>query len=158
MQSFLHSPLIFLTPFPCGSAGKESACNAGDLGSISGLGRSPGEGEWQPTPVFWPGELHGLYRPWGCKESNTTEWLSLTQINGRGSSPEPGKPSVREESVVFEESKGGCLDQSWESERVVHGETVKARQSHITQSLVNHEISRYFDHFRLWMSWECIES
>ena len=31
--------------FPCGSAGKESACNMGDLGSISGLGRSPGEGK-----------------------------------------------------------------------------------------------------------------
>jgi len=29
--------------FPGGSAGKESACNAGDLGSIPGLGRSPGE-------------------------------------------------------------------------------------------------------------------
>ena len=29
----------------CGSAGKESACNAGDLGSIPGLGRSPGEGK-----------------------------------------------------------------------------------------------------------------
>ena len=44
--------------FPCGSAGKESACNVGDLGSIPGLGRSPGEGEWQPTPVFWI-EFHG---------------------------------------------------------------------------------------------------
>ena len=31
--------------FPCGSAGKESACNVGDLGSIPGLGRSPGEGK-----------------------------------------------------------------------------------------------------------------
>ena len=31
--------------FPCGSAGKESACNAGDLGFIPGLGRSPGEGK-----------------------------------------------------------------------------------------------------------------
>ena len=31
--------------FPCGSAGKESACNEGDLGSISGLGRTPGEGK-----------------------------------------------------------------------------------------------------------------
>ena len=31
--------------FPCGSAGKESACNAGGLGLISGLGRSPGEGK-----------------------------------------------------------------------------------------------------------------
>ena len=32
----------------CGSAGKESACNAGDLGSIPGLGRSPGEGKGYP--------------------------------------------------------------------------------------------------------------
>ena len=29
------------------------------------------------TPVFWPGEFHGLYRPRGCKESDTTERLSL---------------------------------------------------------------------------------
>ena len=49
--------------FPGGSAGKESACNVGDLGSIPGLGRSPGEGK-----VFWPEESHGLYSPWGCKE------------------------------------------------------------------------------------------
>ena len=34
--------------FPRGSAGKESACNAGDLGSIPGLGRSPGEGNGYP--------------------------------------------------------------------------------------------------------------
>ena len=30
--------------FPCGSAGEESTCNVGDLGSVPGLGRSPGEG------------------------------------------------------------------------------------------------------------------
>ena len=34
--------------FPCGAAGKESACNVGDLGSIPGLGRSPGEGKGYP--------------------------------------------------------------------------------------------------------------
>ena len=34
--------------FPYGSAGKESACNVGDLGLISGLGRSPGEGKGYP--------------------------------------------------------------------------------------------------------------
>ena len=34
--------------FPCGSAGKESACNAADLGSIPGLGRSPGERKGYP--------------------------------------------------------------------------------------------------------------
>ena len=45
--------------FPGGSDDKESTCNAGDLGSIPGLGRSPGEGEWQPTPVYLHGESHG---------------------------------------------------------------------------------------------------
>ena len=59
--------------FPCGSAGKEFACNAGDLGSIPGLGKSPGEGKDYPLLVFWPGEFHGLYSPWGRKESNTAE-------------------------------------------------------------------------------------
>ena len=37
-----------LTSFPCGSDGKESACNAGDLGSIPGLGRSPGDSNGYP--------------------------------------------------------------------------------------------------------------
>ena len=40
--------LIPFMGFPCGSPGKESACNAGDLGSIPGLGRSPGEGKSYP--------------------------------------------------------------------------------------------------------------
>ena len=39
--------------FPCGSAGKESACNVGDLGSIPGLGRSPGEGIDCPLQYSW---------------------------------------------------------------------------------------------------------
>ena len=63
--------------FPCGSAGKESACNVGDLGLIPGLGRFPWKKERLPTPVFWPGEFHGLYSPWGCEESDMTERLSL---------------------------------------------------------------------------------
>ena len=46
-----HGPLFIrglLCGLPCGSAGKESACKAGDLGSILGLGRSPGEGKGYP--------------------------------------------------------------------------------------------------------------
>ena len=39
---------------------------------------SPGGRERLPTPVFWPGEFHGLYSPWGRKESDTTEQLSLS--------------------------------------------------------------------------------
>ena len=34
-----------------------------------------------PTPVFWPGEFHGLYSPWGRKELDRTEWLSLSLSN-----------------------------------------------------------------------------
>ena len=105
-------PIPKFMGFPGGSAGKESTCNVADLCSISGLGRSPGEGIGYPLqyswaslvvqlvknppamqeawarslgwedplekgtatpPVFWPGEFHGLYGPWGCKESGMTE-------------------------------------------------------------------------------------
>ena len=69
---------MYVKGFPCGSVGKESACNAGDLGLILGLGRSPGEGKGLPTPVFWPGESHGLYSLPGHKESDTTERPSLS--------------------------------------------------------------------------------
>ena len=49
--------------FPGGSEVKAPACKVGDPGSIPGSGRSPGEGKWQPTPVFLPGKSHGQ-RPW----------------------------------------------------------------------------------------------
>ena len=65
--------------FPGGSAGKESACNAGDLVLIPGLGRFSWRRERLPTPVFWPEEFHRLYSPWGHKESDTTEPLSLSK-------------------------------------------------------------------------------
>ena len=42
--------VALLMGFSGGSAGKESACNVGDLGSIPGLGRSPGEGKGYPLP------------------------------------------------------------------------------------------------------------
>ena len=37
------------------------------------VGKIPWRRERLPTPVFWPGEFHGLYSPWGRKESDTTE-------------------------------------------------------------------------------------
>ena len=46
--SILLNSFVVSTGFPCGSAGKESAWNVGDLGSIPGLGRSPGEGKGYP--------------------------------------------------------------------------------------------------------------
>ena len=66
--------------FPCSSAGKESACNssAGDLGSIPGLGRSPGEGKGYPLQHSGLENsmdyvIHGV-----AKESDTTEHLTFT--------------------------------------------------------------------------------
>ena len=41
------------------------------------VGKIPWGRERLPTPVFWPGEFHGLYSPWGHKESDRTEQLSL---------------------------------------------------------------------------------
>ena len=71
--------------FPGGSEVKVSACNTGDPGSISGSGRTPGEGNGNPlqdscleNPM--DRESHGQkslvgYSPWGRKESDTTERL-----------------------------------------------------------------------------------
>ena len=60
------------------SVGKESACNVGDLGSIPGLGRSPGEGNGNPLQYSCLEKPHGRrspvgYSPYGHKESDTTE-------------------------------------------------------------------------------------
>ena len=43
----------------------------------SWVGKIPWGRDRLPTPVFWPGEFHGLYSPWGHKESETTKRLSL---------------------------------------------------------------------------------
>ena len=43
-----RQPTPVFLGFPCGSAGKEFTCNAGDLGSIPGLGRPPGKGKGYP--------------------------------------------------------------------------------------------------------------
>ena len=51
VHGILQARVLEWVAFPWasyGSAGKESACNVGDLGSLSGLGRSPGEGKGYP--------------------------------------------------------------------------------------------------------------
>ena len=72
-------PTPVFSGFPCGSAGKESACNEGDLGLIPELGRSPGKGEGYP---LWYSGLENStdYSPWGHKELDTTERLSLSTV------------------------------------------------------------------------------
>ena len=69
--------------FPGGSDGKQSACNAVDPGSIPWAWKISWRREWQPTPVFLPGEFHEQrslagYSPWSHKESDKTERLTLT--------------------------------------------------------------------------------
>ena len=61
--------MVLYKGFPCGSAGKESTCNAGDLSSIPGLGRSPGEGN--SYPLRYSGlensmdyTVHGVPKSW----------------------------------------------------------------------------------------------
>ena len=66
--------------FPGGSDGKASVYDAGDLGSIPGLGRSFGEGNGNPLQYYClenPMDKRSLvgYSPWGCKESDMTERL-----------------------------------------------------------------------------------
>ena len=64
--------------FPGGSAGKESACNVGDLGLIPGLGRSAGEGKGYPFQYSGlENSMDYIYSPLGHKELDMTERLSL---------------------------------------------------------------------------------
>ena len=77
-----HLTRAFDSNFPCSSLGKKSACSAGDLGSIPGLGRSPGEGNGNPLQYpclenlmergAWWAAVHG------GAESGMTEWLTHT--------------------------------------------------------------------------------
>ena len=64
--------------FPGGSDGKESSCNAGDR-SDPWVGKIPWRRAWQPTPVFLPGESHGLKRQSGCGPQGHKE-LNMTKV------------------------------------------------------------------------------
>ena len=71
-----NSELSFHLGFPCGSAGKESACNVGDLGLFPGLGRSPGEGKGYTLQYSGlENSMDYTYSPWSCKELDTTGQL-----------------------------------------------------------------------------------
>ena len=68
--------------FPGDSDSKEPVCNVGDPGSIPGSGRCPGEGNGYPLQYR---EFHGQRSLvsnslWGCKESDTTEQLTLPLV------------------------------------------------------------------------------
>ena len=95
LNRFVHFPLYIIFVhipvdttqicdcFPRGSAGKESICNVENLGSIPGLGKSPGVRERLPTPVFWPGEFHGLNL--AKSQTRMINFHSLTHLTVRDS-------------------------------------------------------------------------
>ena len=78
---YSQSELLWITShFPGGLGGKESTCNAGDLGLIPGLGGSPREKNGNPLQYSYL-ETHGQrslasYSPWDHEESDTTEQLT----------------------------------------------------------------------------------
>ena len=71
--------------FPGGSDSKASVYNAGDLGSIPGWGRFPGEGNGNPLQYSClEGPMDGgTWCPWGRKESDMTERLHFTSLMNR---------------------------------------------------------------------------
>ena len=93
-RSRLPTP-VFLG-FSCGSAGKESACNGGDLGLIPGLGRSPGEGNGTHSSILacripWTVQSMGWQRVRHCAAFTLTLTVLLREVGKRDRS-EGGKP------------------------------------------------------------------
>ena len=64
--------------FPCSSAGKESACHAGDLRSIPGLGRSPGEGNGNPLKYSCLDNSMDRGAWWAIVPGVAKSWTKLT--------------------------------------------------------------------------------
>ena len=75
--------------FPGGTSGKNSTCQCRRCKSHSfypWVGKVPWRRKWQPTPTFLPGESHWQrsvvdYSPQGCRESDTTGWLTHTHTH-----------------------------------------------------------------------------
>ena len=71
-----YIPQRYIRGFPGGSAGKESTCTVGDLGSIPGLGRSPGEGN------DYPFQYSGLENSINCIVHGVTKsWTQLSDFH-----------------------------------------------------------------------------
>ena len=84
-KEMLKLILASVMGFPGGSDNKESTCNARDLGSIPGLGGSPGGGHGNPLQYSFLENPHGWrnladYSPWGHKELDTTEVTAHSQM------------------------------------------------------------------------------
>ena len=101
----LNVPQVNSELSPGGSDGKESACNAGEPGSIPGLERCPGEGNGNPFQYSclensMDRGAWGAYIQWGHNESDMTEWLTLSLSNSERQFDEL-KNKINEQNEVF---------------------------------------------------------
>ena len=67
LKAIIWASLVAQTVKNLPADGKESTCNAGDMGSIPGLRKIPWRRAWQPTPVFLPGESPWTEEPGGLQ-------------------------------------------------------------------------------------------
>ena len=98
---------------PGDSRGKESTCTAGNLGSIPGLGKSPGGGHGSPLQYSCLENPHGQrslagYSPWGRKESDTTAWPSTQHM------PKLIEKTDREGNLTKKKRREICWDSGLE--------------------------------------------
>ena len=82
---YIYTHIFIYIALPWWLSGKKSACNAWDIRSLPGSGRS-WRRKWQPIPEFLPGKSHGQrslagYSPRGWKELDTTSWLKKNNKN-----------------------------------------------------------------------------
>ena len=127
---------IHITGFPCGSAGEESICNVGDLGSIPGLERAPGEGKGYPL------QYSGLENSMNCIVHGITKsqirlsnfWASLVAqlVKNPPAMQETWVRSLdREDALGWE----GTLLPAWEEGMATHSSILAWRIPWTIQSM-----------------------
>ena len=95
MNNIFSMSHVICGAFQGGACGKESACQCKRCkrqGFYPWVWKISWSRKQKPTPAFLPGKFHGQrslvgYSPWGCKESDTTEWLSMPKTEKRKAAP-----------------------------------------------------------------------
>ena len=83
----IYTHLSKIVGFPGGSDGKESTCSAGNLGSIRGLGRSPGGGHGNPFQYSCLENPHGQRSLAGCSPWDHKEWDTAERLSTHAHGP-----------------------------------------------------------------------
>ena len=100
MASSFSSWTILSWGFPCGSAGKESACNMGDLGSTPGLGRSPREGKGHPLQYLGLGKFTDCIVHGAAKSQTKLSYFHTHSILKPGGGAEQSQVPTRGKECI----------------------------------------------------------